>query len=136
MREEVLCAGIGSIANLLGLLGALPTLAEDTPIDIKTDIKGQYLLVEKGGNAANPTLVVKRTGLGNDHFVKREFDCAAHTVRYLGEGETLEEMNTALPEKEVSPIGEGSIPDQLSKLVCPQTQPAAKLTRPFHSASR
>ncbi len=61
---------------------------------------------------------MKRAGPGFNHYIKREFDCAAHTERYLGEGESLEELNASEPSAEASPIGEGTIPDQLSRLVC------------------
>jgi hypothetical protein len=108
------------IVALWGSLGPLSAVADDTPIDIKTDVQGQYFLVEQAGTAANPTLVVKRAQPGYNHYIKREFDCAAHTVRFLGEGESLDEMNAAQPDAEASPIKEGTIPDQLSRLVCPK----------------
>ena len=114
------------ILTLAGTLGSLSAVAEETPIDIKTDLEGQYYLVEKGGTADKPTLVVMRAGPDFNHYIKREIDCVARTERYLGEGENLEEMNAALPEAQAVPIAAGSIPDQLSKLVCPQPQPAAK----------
>ena len=104
---------------LASSLGSLSALAEDTPIEIKTDLEGQYFIVEKGGTAEQPTLVVKRAAPGYNHFVKREFDCAAHTVRYLGEGDSLEEMTAAQPDAEASAIEKDTIPDQLARQVCP-----------------
>jgi hypothetical protein len=107
------------IVALSGPLGALSALAEDTPIDIQTDIEGQYFLVEEGGSFSKPTLVVKRvTPDATTHYIKREFDCDARSVRYLGEGESLEEMAASRLESEASPINAGSIPDQLARLVC------------------
>jgi hypothetical protein len=108
------------ILALWGALGALAAVADDTPIDLKTDLKGQYFLVEKGGTAAKPTLVIKRAKPGYNYYVNRELDCAAHTVRTLGEGESLEAMADAPPDPEASPIEPGSIPDQLARLVCPK----------------
>jgi hypothetical protein len=107
------------IVALSGSLGILSALAEDTPIDIHTDIEGQYFLVEEGGSFSKPTLVVKRVAPGVTHYIKREFDCDARTVRYLGEGESLEEMEASQPDSEANPINAGSIPDQLARLVCP-----------------
>ena len=104
---------------LAGSLGTLSALAGDTPIDIKTDLEGQYFIVEKGGTPEKPTLVVKRAAPGYNHYVKREFDCAAHTVRYLGEGDSLEEMTAAQPDAESNPIEKDTIPDQLARIVCP-----------------
>ncbi len=79
-------SNIALIVAIVGSLGALSARADDTPIDIQTDVKGQYFLVEKGGTADTPTLVVKRAKAGYNYYVKREFDCAAHTVRYSGRG--------------------------------------------------
>jgi hypothetical protein len=107
------------ILALAGALGTLSASANDTPIDIKSDLDGQYFMVEKGGTADKQILTVKRAGPGYNHFVKREFDCATHTVRYLGEGATLDEMTAAEPDEKASPIKEASIADQLSRLVCP-----------------
>jgi hypothetical protein len=93
--------------------------AADTPIDIKTDLKGQYFIVEKGGTPDKPTLSVKRAAPNNyNHYVKRLFDCKARTVQYLGEGETLEEMNKPMNGEKMTPIVEGSIPDQLAAIAC------------------
>lgn len=108
------------ILALAGTFGPLAAVAEETPIAIKTDLDGQYSMVEKGGTADKPTLVVKRAGPGFSHYIKREVDCAARTVRYLGEGASLQEMNAPLPEETSVPIEAGSIDDQLAKLVCPE----------------
>lgn len=108
------------ILALAGSVGTLSAVADDTPIDIKTDLEGQYFMVEKGGTADKPTLVVKRAAPGYNHYIKREFDCAAHTVRYLGEGESLDEMNAVELDGDADPIEVGTIPDQLSRLVCPK----------------
>jgi hypothetical protein len=114
------------ILTLAGTLGSLSAVAEETAIEIKTDLEGQYYLVEKGGTADKPTLVVKRAGPGFNHYIKREIDCAAHTLRYLGEGESLEEMNNPLPVETAVPIEAGSIADQLARLVCPEAPADAK----------
>ena len=98
---------------MAGSLGTLSALADEIPIDIQTDLEGQYFIVEKGGSADKPTMVVKRAAPGYTDYIKREFDCAAHTVRYLGEGESLEEINAAQPGVEAHPIKERSISDQL-----------------------
>lgn len=113
-----MCSKILSLVAVAAALGPLSAVADDTPLDIKTDVKGQYFLVEKGDNDGKPTLVVKRVTPDLNHYVKREFDCAARTVRYLGEGESLEEMAAAQPDAEAYPIEEGTIPDQLARLVC------------------
>ena len=119
---------------LTGTLGAFPAGADETPIDIKTDLEGQYFLVEQGGTAEKPTMLVKRAAEGYNHFVKREFDCAARTVRYLGEGESLEELKAAQPDKVANPIKKGTIAYQLWQYACgengTETKPSVPLTAP------
>ncbi len=111
-------SNIALIFVLSGSFGTFAAAASDVPIAIKTDLEGQYFLVEQSGTASNPVVVVKRVDGTYEYYVKREFDCAAGTVRYLGEGESLEEMAAAEAEPEASPIESGSIPDQLARLLC------------------
>jgi hypothetical protein len=68
------------------LLGTLPASADDRPIELNTDIKGQYFIVEQGGTAKTPTLLLKRTLGEESHYTKREFDCEARTVRVVSIG--------------------------------------------------
>jgi len=103
-----------------GLVGLPSAFAAETPIDIKTDLKGRYFIVEKTGTPNNPTLVVKRVWPGGTYYIKRLFDCQAQTVQYQGEGETLKEMAKALPDSKPSLIQEGTIADQLARHVCPK----------------
>ncbi len=119
--------GMRSMAALVGVLGVLPALADETPINIKTDLEGEYFVVEKGGTAAQPLLVVKQVAPNHyTYYIKREFDCQTHAVRYLGEGESLNAMAETEPETEMRAISEGSISDQLAALVCPEPEPPAK----------
>lgn len=104
---------------MLGCLGALPALACERPVDIHTDLEGQYSIVEEGGFPDEPVIVDKRVWPGGVYFIKREFHCAEHRVRYLGEGESLESMEASLPEAEARPIEPGSIADQLARILCP-----------------
>ena len=59
-------------------------LAGEYPIAIQTDSRGEYFVVNKGGTPNNPTLLVKWVGAdGRPYYVKRLFDCKAHTAQYL-----------------------------------------------------
>jgi hypothetical protein len=101
------------------IFGSTLVLAAETPVDIKTDLKGQYFIVEKGGTPDKPTLTVKRAvPNGRNHYVKRMFDCKARTVQYLGGGESLEEVNKFAGTEKMNPLVEGSIPDQLAAIAC------------------
>lgn len=112
---------------LVGLMEGLTACAEETPLDIKSDLDGDYFIVEKRGTVNNPVLVVKRVSTDFAYYIKRKFDCEARTVRYLGEGDSLKAMAESEPEAEMSAITEGSVSDQLAKLVCPKKgEPAEK----------
>lgn len=106
-------------ASLAGLAMLTPAVAEEKPIDINTDLEGQYFIVEKAGTPDKPIVLVRRAATSYDYYVKREFDCGAHTVRHLGEGESLKDVAASEPEAKMSAIAAGSIADQLSRLVCP-----------------
>lgn len=94
------------------------THADDVPLDIKTDLKGKFYLVEKAGSTDNPTLVIKSVSGDYSDYSKREFDCTAHTARYLSTGMSLQQMVPIQPESEMSPITPDSINDQLLRLTC------------------
>ena len=102
-------------------------MAEEVPIHIKTDLKGEFFIVEKGGTPQRPTLIVKNTGPGFTNYIKREFDCEAHTMRYLGDGESLDAIAASKPELEMREIREGSISDQLARQVCPKKEAPAEM---------
>lgn len=102
----------------LWLPGILPGYAKDMALNIKTDVKGQYFLVEKTSRAKRVTLLVKRVTTQRTVYVKREFNCAAHTVRYLGSGESMHEMEKDIADAKARAINKGSISDQLSTYAC------------------
>jgi hypothetical protein len=118
MRAKLRCCVV-----MTGLVGTLSAVADDTPVDIKTDLEGQYFLVEKAGTATAPTLLVKRVASYGTHYVKREFDCEARTERYLGEGDSLKALAASEPDTEATAINAGSIADQLLQYVCPPPTP-------------
>jgi len=115
---------ISYLLALAGLSGVLTIFADETPLEIKTDLEGDYFIVSKGGTANKPMLLVKRVSSDFTYYIKREFDCEARTVRYLGEGESLEAVAVSEPEPELSAIRGGSVSDQLARLICPKQEPA------------
>ena len=110
-----------------GLLACTGTIAAEYRVEIKSDATGQHFVVEKQGTGENPVLVTKRVAPDNStHFMKRWFDCSKWTVRYLGEGPTLEAMNKGTPDPESSPIEAGSIPEHFARYACPPPHPASR----------
>jgi hypothetical protein len=119
-REKNMREYMRLIVAVSGLVALPFAFAAETPIDIKTDVKGKYYVVEKAGTPNNPILVVKRVGPNVNQYIKRQFDCKERTVTFLGEGETLQEMAKAKPDPKPAPLVEGSIPDQLARYACPK----------------
>ena len=103
---------------LIGLLTLPAAYAAEEPIKLKTDLRSQYFVVERGGTATKPTLVVKRIGPSGTSYTKRAFDCEARTAKHVGTGDSLEEMAKAKPDPDMSPLVDGSVTQQLWQQVC------------------
>ena len=88
------------------------------PVSIPSDAAAQYFILERGGTPAMPTLLTRRVGPSGTSYSKRVFDCAARTVKYLGNGDTLAELATSAPDPDMGPLVEGSIADVLSQKAC------------------
>lgn len=101
-------------------LSTVAAHAEDVPLNIKTDLKGKFFLVEKAGSSDKPTLLIKSVSGDYSDFTKREFDCSARTSRYLSTGASQQQMAPIKPEEEMLPIKAESINDQLFKVACPE----------------
>ncbi|WP_413578571.1 zinc ribbon domain-containing protein [Bdellovibrio sp. HCB290] len=85
---------------------------------IPTDSKATYEYLEIGGSKTKPTLLIKRTGPSGVSYAKRLFNCVDETTKYLGEGDTLEEIKTSKPDKDMGPIIRDSIVWYHYKKVC------------------
>jgi hypothetical protein len=106
-------------AIVIGVLTLSPAWAEESPLDIQSDIDARYFLVEKAGSPEVPILVIRREGPSGTRYSRRELDCAARTVKSLGSAESLEALAGAEPDASAFPVEEGSIADQLWKHACP-----------------
>jgi hypothetical protein len=91
---------------------------EGTPLAVPSDPGAQYFVLERGGTRARPTIVTKRVAAGGASYARREFDCAARTFRYLGDGETREAMDASVPQATFGPLVAGSISDDVGRAAC------------------
>ena len=91
---------------------------EGAPLLVPSDLKAQFFVLERGGTIARPTIVTKRVGPSGTTFSRREYDCAARTVRYLGTGESMTEMNAGSPDPNMAPIVDGAIADYVGRAAC------------------
>ena len=104
---------------VLALAGCSSSPSEEgTPLDVPSDAKAQYFVLEKGGTPERPTILTKRVGSSGTSFSRREIDCVAQSVRYLGTGDTREQMNASTPDASMAPIVPGAIADYVAKEAC------------------
>lgn len=107
-----------SLIIATALFPATTLFAAEYEITIPSDPKAKYYVIEKGGTKDNPTLTTKRVGQSGTSYSKRVFNCSARTVKYLGEGDTLEEMKRAKSGSKMGPLVEGSIAWYLWRHAC------------------
>jgi hypothetical protein len=80
-------------------------------IRIPTDPTASYAVLARGGSSKLPTLTTRRDGSSGASYAKRRFDCSSHTFAYLGEGDTLQEVERSGTADDMSGLVEGSISD-------------------------
>ena len=104
--------------SVMAVLVSNSAAAAETTLAVPSDSKAKYFVIERGGTADNPTLVTKRVGPSGTSYSKRQFDCRARTWKYLGDGETVDEMKRSKPDKNMAPLVSGSIADYLWRDAC------------------
>ena len=80
-----------------------------TALPIPSDAKAKYFVLERGGSKGMPTLTTKRVGSSGTSYSQRVFDCSTSQVKYLGTGDSLEEMKNSKPDPNMGPLIKGSI---------------------------
>ena len=90
----------------------------ESEVIVPSDPKAKYYVLDINGTKENPILTTKRVGPSGTSYSKRLFDCRTRAMKYLGDGDTLEEMNRSKPDPNMAPIIEGSIAWHLWLHVC------------------
>ena len=91
---------------------------EGTPLAVPSDANAQYFVLEKAGTPERPIIVTKRIGSSGTSYSRREVDCATRTWRYLGTGDTKEQMNAGPADPNMTELVPGSIADVVSTEAC------------------
>jgi len=92
--------------------------ARESTFTIATDPKGIYVVLEKGGEGNERTILTKREGPSGTTFSKRLYNCAENTVKYLGTGDTMEAMAASPADPTMAPITNSSIAYYLGQKAC------------------
>ncbi|MFY7398654.1 hypothetical protein, partial [Enterobacter cloacae complex sp. IR53030] len=104
---------------LLGFsLISFSVLAASYQIQVPTDSKATYTVLDKGSQGPLRTITTKREGSSGVTFSQRIYNCEANEVKYLGSGESLEEMKNSKADPSMSPIVSDSIAYYLGREAC------------------
>ena len=107
------------IALLLALAFTTSAIvAAERQLAVPTDAKARYTILEIGGNHPNKTIVTRRVGSSGTTYSKRIYNCLHRTVKYLGSGDTLAEMNASNPDPKMASIVDLSIADYVGREAC------------------
>ncbi|HHR1180428.1 hypothetical protein [Klebsiella pneumoniae] len=87
-------------------------------ISIPTDSKAKYTIIDKSLNGSMATITTMREGSSGTSYSQRLYDCTSWTVKYLGDGDTLEQMKASKPDEGMSPIVDNSIAYYIGQRAC------------------
>ncbi|WET17007.1 hypothetical protein P2W49_11790 [Yersinia intermedia] len=92
--------------------------AAEYKITIPSDSKAEYTVLSKGSLGNLKTIVTKRAGSSGVSYSERAYDCNNRTVKYLGSGDTLDQMKESVADKKMSEIFTESIADFVGREAC------------------
>ncbi|EOC0426633.1 hypothetical protein QMS96_19880 [Cronobacter sakazakii] len=106
------------LASLIFMIASSCAVAAEYPFSVPTDSSANYTVLEKDVNNDFVTIITKREGKSGVTYSKRMYSCKDNTFKYLGSGETLEQMSSSQPDDHMSPIIAESITDYVGKEAC------------------
>ncbi|ELP0296190.1 TPA: hypothetical protein OUF01_000787 [Klebsiella michiganensis] len=89
-----------------------------TTFSIPTDSKAKYTIIDKTLNGSMATITTMREGPSGTSYSQRLYDCTSWTVKYLGDGDTLEQMKASKPDEGMSPVVDNSIAYYIGQKAC------------------
>lgn len=89
-----------------------------TTFSIQTDSKAKYTIIDKTLNGPMATITTMREGPSGTSYSQRLYDCTSWTVKYLGDGDTLEQMKASKPDDGMSSIVDNSIAYYIGQRAC------------------
>ncbi|WP_166362424.1 hypothetical protein [Pseudomonas akapageensis] len=104
-------------------LNATSAMADALQISSEQD-DATYSIVAIAGDSADRTVVTKRVGTSGASYAKRAFNCGDHTVLFLGSGKTMEDLVSAKPDPETTPIFKGSLSASIAEVACKASDPS------------
>lgn len=103
---------------LIVLLASPLAMSAEYKISIPTDSKAAYTVLGKGERDGFKTIITKREGSSGVSYSERAYDCVNRRVKYLGDGENLEQMKSSSADTNMSDIVPESIADYVGNEAC------------------
>ncbi|ROL63048.1 hypothetical protein [Pseudomonas vranovensis] len=92
-----------------------------TVLQTSFDQDARYSIVSVSGDPSQRTVITQRVGISGTSYSARQFDCTARTVRFMGSGASLEDLQHAEADNELTPIFKGSLSRAISQAVCDES---------------
>ena len=105
---------------ILAVLGfaLTPAVSAAASLYVPSDSKASYTVLSRDASGNERTITTKRVGSSGTSFSRRLYNCADRTVKYLGSGETLDQMKASQPDPRMGSIVKGSIADYVGAEAC------------------
>ncbi|WP_369991279.1 hypothetical protein [Pseudomonas xanthosomatis] len=105
---------------MIAILGAAlaPLALGATTLKVPSDTKATYTVLARDTSGNERSITTKRVGPSGTSYSRRLYSCSARTVKYLGSGDTLEQMQASKPDPQMAPIVSGSIADYVGAEAC------------------
>jgi len=85
------------------------TFSGEKQLNVPSDPKATFFILEKGGKGIERTIVTKRVGPSGTTYSRRLYNCTNNTVKYLGSGDTMSAMISSKADPSMAPIVQGAI---------------------------
>ena len=92
-------------------------VSRNESVPVPSDPRANYYVVSMEGRSPI-ILVTQRNGSSGVSYSKREIECSEGSLRYLGTGDTLAEMEASAADPERKAPIEGSIASDILKFAC------------------
>lgn len=106
---------------LASCLALCSSTASATLLQTSFDPDARYSIISVSGDISQRTVITQRVGLSGTSYSARQFDCTARTVRFLGTGTSLDDLKSAVADKESTPIFKGSLARAISQAACEES---------------
>jgi hypothetical protein len=99
-------------------LALMPAVSGAATLHVPSDSKATYTILARDTSGNERTITTKRVGSSGTSYSRRLYNCADRTVKYLGSGETLDQMRASQPDPRMGSIVKGSIADYVGAEAC------------------